>query len=84
MAERTTSSFDPARKIYTVVPSDSTDLSPAPKALWVNVACTVVVMGEDGVSDTIVMPGPGPLPFAPKRVMTTSTAPAGAIKALVG
>lgn len=84
MTGRFTGSMDPARNISTIVPNDAADLSPRPKALWVNEACTLVVMGDDGVTNSLVIDGAGPVDISPRRVMTASTASAGAIKGLWG
>lgn len=75
MSSRVTGSMDPARRIFTIQPNDDEDITPRPKALWVNDACTLVVMGDDDQVGTIVMAGAGPVPFSPKRLLTSSDLP---------
>lgn len=82
MADRITGSMDPGRNIYNVVPGPGA-LNPRPKALWVNEACSLTLVGDDGIAETVVLAGPGPVPMSPVKV-TASTAQAGMIKAIWG
>jgi len=79
---RATASFDPARKWLAVVPSDTVDFVNIPKALWVNAACTLRLMGDDSQVEDFVVAGPGPVPLSPRRVFATGTTGGVAIKGL--
>lgn len=69
--------FYQARRVVAVSPSDSTDLTDIPKALWVSVAGTVTICGADDSSDTGVSLGSlsiGTLiPVRARRVKSTGT-----------
>ena len=84
MSDRFTGTIDPARSWFTIVPDNDADLEPRVKALWINEACTIDLMGEDGETESFIVESAGPIDLAPRRVMTSSTASAGAIKGLWG
>lgn len=65
---------DPAEYWATVTPSDGTDLSAIPRALYVGTAGDISVTGADGLAATFVgVPGGQILPVRARRVRATGT-----------
>ena len=63
----------------TVTPSDTAHLAEVPKALWVNVAGDLTVVGEDGVAATFAVLAGLPILLRPRQVMATGTTATGII-----
>lgn len=62
----------PARNWATITPGAS-PLSPRPKALWVNQACTITLEDSDGTSVTFTVAAAGPVDLSPTKVTAIST-----------
>ncbi len=61
-------------KRYPLLTKANTDLSPAPKALWVGTAGTANLMSEDGTIETDVPLVVGLNPFVVRQLRTGGTA----------
>lgn len=65
----------PASVHSALTPSNSTDISPRPRALYVNVAGDVEIIDENGVAVTYIGVAAGTvLPFSPVRLGEATTA----------
>jgi hypothetical protein len=72
----------PARRWAAVTPNDSSDLpGGAPKALWVNGAGNLELVGDDGVSASFTVVASMPIDLRPTRIKATGTTATG-IRAL--
>lgn len=79
-------SAGPARQAAALTPSDSTDLNPYAKALYVGVSGNLSIIPVGAATDTAVVFSNCPvgwLPVQARRVMATGTT-ASAIVALIG
>jgi len=70
--ETTSARTTPAGRWAAISPGAST-LSPVPKAVWVNQACTVTMEGSDSIAATFTMTSAGPLPGRPTKITAVST-----------
>lgn len=61
----------PATKFAAIAPA-AVDLDPRPRALWVNQACDLELVDEDGNSETFTCAGAGPVDVAPVQVVSCS------------
>lgn len=72
---------NPARRWAAITPSDSTNLSPACRSIYVTGAGALVLVGDDGNPETFEVEAKTVYPFAAKRVNATGTTATG-LKAL--
>lgn len=66
----------PARKAFTIIPNDGTDLSVYPKALYIGVAGNLTVTPVGNTADTGILFGNVPIGWFPvqvRRVWDTGT-----------
>jgi hypothetical protein len=68
-----------ARKLVAVTPSNSTDLTDLPKALWIGVAGDISVIAADDTDAVTVAALAGVLPIRVKRVRSTGTTATGIV-----
>lgn len=72
----------PAKRWIAVTPNDSSDLpGGVPKALWVNGAGNLELVGDDGVSVNFTVSASSPIDLRPTRIKATGTTATG-IRAL--
>lgn len=65
----------PASQHAVLTPNDTTDISPRPRALYINTAGDVQITDENGVSVTYASVAAGTiLPFSPVRLGSATTA----------
>lgn len=70
----------PARHVFTIVPDDTTSLSPVPKALFVGGAGTLTLRGVDSDEDVTLFVQAGQmLPVRPSFVRSTGTTATGIV-----
>lgn len=62
-----------------VTPSDTTDLTAVPKALYIGVAGNISLTGADGATSTFIVASGQTVPLRPRRVRTTGTTATGIV-----
>ena len=63
----------PASNWAAIVPSDTVDIVPSPRSLYVTTTGNASLVGDDDVVVTIPVIAGSTLPFRPKRVNATGT-----------
>lgn len=71
--------FAPARKLVAVTPSDTTDLTDLPKALWIGAPGNISLIAADDSAPVTVAVEVGVLPIRAKRVRETGTTATGIV-----
>ena len=70
----------PARTMFAITPSDSTDLTNTPKAIYVGTAGTISMIGVgDTVAVSLTVQSGAIIPVRAKRVNATGTTAAGLV-----
>jgi hypothetical protein len=67
------SALKPASTWAVVVPSDTLDIVPSPRSLYVTATGNAALVGDDDVVVTVPVVAGSTLPFRPKRVNATGT-----------
>ena len=63
----------PARKIEAITPSDSAELNPPARGLFIGVQGNVAVLAEDDTVSVVLVDAVGVLPISVKKVLATNT-----------
>ncbi len=65
---------DPARRAYTITPSDSADIVPLPKVLLIGIAGNIVLQAADSDADVTIAASAGQIiPIRARYVRNTGT-----------